>query len=51
MSDFTKCPNCDKDGLTIPLKDDGVFMSCSVCDYSKKIQWTISLLHILPKIT
>ncbi len=35
---LTKCPNCVKDGLTVPLKEDGDTMICSLCEYSENIQ-------------
>jgi len=38
MSGYTKCPNCAKEGLTVPLKEDVDSMVCSLCGYSEKIQ-------------
>jgi len=38
MSDVTKCPNCAKEGLTVPLSEEGDSMVCSLCEYSQKIQ-------------
>ncbi len=32
MADYTKCPNCAKEGLTVPMsKDDDGFV-CSLCE-------------------
>jgi hypothetical protein len=36
MGDFKKCPNCAKEGLTIPLTEDRDSMVCSLCEYSEK---------------
>jgi len=36
MSGFTKCPNCAKEGLTIPLKEYRDSKICSLCEYSEK---------------
>jgi len=33
-----KCPNCAREGLEVPLKEDGDSMICSLCEYSEKIQ-------------
>jgi len=32
MSGYTKCPNCSKDGLTVPLKVEGDSMICPFCE-------------------
>jgi len=38
MGGITECPNCAKEGLVIPLKEDGDSMVCSLCEYSEKTQ-------------
>ena len=32
MSGFTKCPNCAKEGLTVPLSEDTTQLVCALCD-------------------
>ena len=34
MSDFTKCPNCAKEDLTIPLFEDEKTTLCPLCGLS-----------------
>lgn len=34
MSNFIKCPNCAKEGLTVPLSEDNKNLICALCDYS-----------------
>jgi len=38
MGVITECPNCSKEGLTVPLKKEGDSMVCSLCEYSEKTQ-------------
>ncbi len=32
MSDYTKCPNCTKKGLIIPLSEDDKGLVCALCN-------------------
>ena len=32
MSDYTKCPNCTKKGLIIPLSKDDKGLVCALCN-------------------
>jgi hypothetical protein len=41
MSEFTECPNCVKDKVIVPLKEDGYSMVCPLCE---SVYW-----QILPK--
>jgi len=34
MSSYTKCPNCAKEGLTVPMTEDGDDLVCSLCSMS-----------------
>ena len=36
--DVSKCPNCAKEELEVPLIEEGDSMVCSLCEYSEKIQ-------------
>ena len=38
MSGFANCPNCAKEELKIPLKEEGDSRVCSLCGYSEKLQ-------------
>ncbi len=31
MSGYTKCPNCVKEGLTVPMTEDDNSLVCSLC--------------------
>ncbi len=31
MNDYTKCPNCTKEGLTVPMSKEGKDWVCSLC--------------------
>jgi len=31
MSGYTKCPNCAKEGLTVPMTEDDNNLVCSLC--------------------
>ena len=31
MSGFTQCPNCAKEGLTVPLSVDAMKLACALC--------------------
>ena len=37
MSGFTKCPNCAKEGLTIPLYEDENGLVCALCGSSSEL--------------
>ena len=37
MNGFTKCPNCTKKGLVIPLSKDDKGLVCAFCDSSFKL--------------
>jgi hypothetical protein len=37
MSGFTKCPNCAKEGLTIPLSEDENGLVCALCGKSSEL--------------
>lgn len=32
MSSYIKCPNCVKESLEVPLRQDGEFMICPLCE-------------------
>ncbi len=31
MSNFSKCPNCAKEGLTVPMSEEENSLVCSLC--------------------
>ncbi len=35
MTEFTKCPNCAKSGLSVPLSEDSSGLVCSLCNYPR----------------
>ena len=38
MSGFTKCPNCAKEGLTVPLsEDENGLVVCALCGKSSEL--------------
>jgi hypothetical protein len=37
MSGFTKCPNCAKEGLTVPLSEDENGLVCALCGKSSEL--------------
>ena len=37
MGDFTKCPNCAKEGLTVPLSEGHNGLVCGLCDFSLEL--------------
>jgi len=38
MSGITNCPNFAKEGLEVPLSEEGDSIVCSLCEYSEKIR-------------
>lgn len=32
MPSYTKCPNCAKEGLTVPLSEEDEGFTCSLCN-------------------
>ena len=37
MGGFSICQNCAKDGLEIPMKIEGEYKICSLCENSEEI--------------